>query len=116
MEDFSVPQQEHIYLRDEMEMSDLQMRHDTMQVVQDQSANQMGIEHGEIQILRQENMEQRDGHEALLCMVCANRLVVDVVEDRLAAEIRRGDELQRKFKEMQQFLRHMGMSSSPLPG
>ena len=56
------------------------------------------MDHQEIQSLRQESMEQRDGHEALLYMVRANQLVVALVDDQLAAETRRGDALQRQLE------------------
>ena len=73
----------------------------------------MEIDTCDILRMQQENMEQRDGHEALLCMVQAKHLLVVLVDDRLTAETRRGDEHQRQLEEIQQFLRRTGISSSP---
>ena len=61
----------------------------------------------------QDGAEQRDGHEALLGMVRANRLVADVTDDRLVAETQRGDEHHRQLEDIQQFLRNMGLLTSP---
>ena len=49
----------------------------------------------------------------MLGLVRANRLVMDGIDDRIVAETQRGDERQRQLEEIQQFLRNMGMTSSP---
>ena len=46
-------------------------------------------------------------------IVRANRLVADMTDDRLVEETRRGDEHQRQLEEIQQFLKNMGLSTSP---
>ena len=58
------------------------------------------INHQEILWLKQDSAEQRDGHEALLGMVRANRLVADMTDHRLVEETQRGDEHQRQLEEI----------------
>ena len=72
----------------------------------------MVINHEEIQRLKQDGAEHRDGHEALLGMVRTNRLVADQMDDRVDVERGRVDALQRQVGEMRQFMR--SVSPSPL--
>ena len=63
--------------------------------------------------MKQDSVEQRDGHEALLRMVRANHLVVGMIEDRLRAETRRLDVHCHQLEEIRQLLRNMGLAMPP---
>ena len=95
------------------DLSDLQSRFDVQQLRMEEMRLRAEINDQEILRLKQDNAEQHDGHEALLGMVRANRVVVDVTDDRLAAETRRGDEHHRQLEEIQRFLRNIGLAAFP---
>ena len=78
-------------LRDEI--SEVQSRMEVLQLRMEEVKLRTEINHEEIQRLKQDGAEQRDGHEALLGMVRANRLVADQTDDRVDVERRRVDAL-----------------------
>ena len=84
---------------------------DVLQLRMEEMKLRTEINHEEIQRLKRDSAEQRDGHEALLGMVRANRLVADQTDDRVDVEHRRVEALQRQAEEMRQFMR----SVSPSP-
>ena len=111
VDDTNVLRGENMDLREEL--SDLQSRFDVLQLRMEEMRLQTEINYQETLRLKQDSAEQRDGHEALLGMVRANRLVADETDDRLAPETQRGDEHHRQLEEIQQFLRNMGLATSP---
>ena len=102
--------QENLDLRDEL--SEAQSRLDVMQLRMEEMRLRMEINYEEIQRLKRDSVEQREGHEVLLGMVQASRLVADQMDDRVETKHRRMDVLQRQVDEMRrQFMR----SVSPSP-
>ena len=86
---------------------------DILQLRMEEMKLRMEINHEEIRRLKQDGAKQREGHEALLGMVRANRLVADLTDDWVDIEHRRVDEHQRQLDEIQLFLRNTGLLISP---
>ena len=75
MNDINVLRQDNQDLRDEI--SEAQSRMDVLQLRMEEMKLRTEINYEQIQLLKRDSTEQRDGHEALLGMVRANRLVAD---------------------------------------
>ena len=111
VDDINVLRREDVDFREVL--SDLQSRFDVQQLRLEEMKQRTEINHQEMLRLKQDSVEQRNGHEALLSLVQANRLVADLIVERVMAETRRGDDHHRQLEEVQQVLRNMGLATSP---
>ena len=109
-EDVNMLRQENSDLRNEL--SEAQYRLEILQLRMEEAKLRTEINYEEIVRLKRDGVEQREGHEVLLGMVRANRLVAYQTDDRVETEHRRMDVLQRQVDEMR---RQFTRSVSPSP-